>query len=264
MKKTILSLVIGLTVWTTSAFAGFNIMDLTNKSAVDDQLAPVVKILGTGMNTGIYAPNSGKFFSFGLQAQGTTFDKSGFFKDITTPVLPASFFGYAGARIPFIGVGAYIRYFSIAPFYKELPLSFLGFGASYDKNFLLLFNIKAVGSYNVLSVKPSYTQDLSGKKLTLSGDISMKSYSLNIYGTFTKIPLIKPFAFVGLSKNVFKVDGSISVAVGSATPYSIPVTSEKSPLYAHLGAGVSLFKILTVEASVLPSLSASLSVGFAL
>ncbi|GEM_PF-5528253 len=263
MKRIILSLLILMGLG-SQVSAQFDISMLTNKSPAvwDEQLAPVTKLLATGLNTGIYVPTSCKLLSIGVQGFGLTYDKKGVFKTLTLPAIPVPAYVFAGARIPFIGISAYARGMYLPV--PNLPIKFYGAGLGYDKTFLVFINLKAVASYNALSIESTYSYKKDTTETKMKGTISFNAASLNIYGTLAKIPLVKPYAFVGISKNSLNIKGNVDFYNSDTLIFSNP-TNYTNPLFtAHLGAGVHLFKILSVEANLLPKMSISASLGFSL
>lgn len=263
MKRIILFLMLIAGI-TSQAQAQISIADLTNKTGaiLDEQLVPVTKLLATGLNTGIYVPTSCKLFSVGIQAFAVTYDQEGAFATLDLPVLPVPAYGYAGVRIPFLGLSGYVRGIYLPV--PDMPITFFGAGVGYDKTFLVFLNLKAVASYNMMSIKANLTQDDGTTKTVMDGEVGFNATSLNVYATFAKIPLVKPYAFVGASYNRLGVDAKLDVSV-SGSPLPQVNLDYSNPLFTpHVGLGVHLFKVLSVEGNLLPKLSISASVGFAL
>ena len=136
----------------------FNISGLNNQaqSYVEEQLQPVVKTIAGGLNTGLYAPVSGKVIAFGIQANVVSLPTEGVFSTLTNSsdysYLPVPF-AYVGARIPFVGINVMARGL-IIPIDADKKPTVIGFGIGWEPDLLPILSTKVMIDYHLMSNFP--------------------------------------------------------------------------------------------------------------
>lgn len=243
MKMKRLSIFIIIIIFiASSSYAGYwndplKIMNITNyrKDRAKKEIKPVIDALGTGLNSGIFAPVSGKILSFGIQANiviPNLYNKEELLKE--APVIPFPFV-YAGVRIPGFGINLFARG-GIFPFFKGKTMWIVGVGGGLERKFIPLLSTKLIIQYHRMENFPY---------------INATSWGGTIIASFTKIPLITPFAFIGLNNTEIKISDEIKIEdkIYDETNFQV-------------GGGIKLFKVVTLEVNFLPMISSSVSLGF--
>ncbi len=242
LKKILINIFI-LIFAMSASYAGdpLNIEDISDKvkSEAEEQIAPVIDIMSACLNAGIFSSVCGNFFSFGVQVNASQLKKEGLLEDVDLPGIGLPF-AYIGGRIPGIGF-KYINIFArgmVFP-YKGKKVKIIGMGVGWEPGFVPLISFKLIIQYHFLQDFPY---------------IEVNSLGGTIFGSLSFIPLITPFAFIGLNNTGISTPG---IKILNET---VDFSSDK--IIFHLGAGLNLFKILTLEIGFLPVISGSLGVGF--
>ena len=261
MKKACLGAVILFVIASSPVFAELSLTDLTNNDLIKEELLPVAKFMSAGLNTGIYTPTSGKIFSLGIQAHLIVAETKGVFQGLPFPGIPLPVYIYAGVRVPLVGVSFYVRGFYL-PVMMGMKVSLFGVGAGWDKR-LGPVNLRGVASFNRFSLDIDQYEAASGSvTTTLSGSVGFNAASVNAFATLAVIPLFRPYVTFGLSVNQLALAGDFSVTSGASTE-NVSQTYSLVTANVHVGAGIQLLKVLTIEAYFLPLISGSVSLGFA-
>ncbi len=237
MKK-IIVVTLSLMLIATSLFAEdpFKIMTLANKAKdyAENQLEPVVDVIGSGLNTGLYAPLSGKLLAVGLQANIVPMKNEGVLTNVNTPsVFPLGFL-YAGLRIPVIGIDALARGLAIP--YSGKTLYIYGGGIGWEPDLVPFISTRVLLTYHKIENIPYIP--------------SVSSFGANIVGAFTKIPFFTPFLTLGFNSTTLNTD----LLIGTEK------LSVNRSLF-QMNIGFKLF-FVTAEVGIIPANTISISAGF--
>ncbi|MDD5066952.1 MAG: hypothetical protein PHF84_07880 [bacterium] len=205
------------------------------KAEAEKQVAPVLDLFTSGLNSGIYAPVSGKILSFGIQFNAVSIKNEGVLKDIDLSVLPLPF-AYLGIRIPAFGINAFFR--GIGFPYEGKTMKIIGFGAGWEPTFIPVISIKMLIHYHMLRDFPF---------------IDVNSIGGTIIGALTAIPLVTPYATLGLNNTSLTTKGL--KAMGTSEEFTMDNTA------FLLGVGLKLLKVVTAEVQFIPAMTYSLSLG---
>lgn len=218
-----------------------NIQELALKTKADAQkeFEYVIDLFSSGLNSGIYAPVSGKVFSIGVQANMVPVMEEGILKNADVPVLPLPFV-YAGLRIPGFGINIFAR--GIAYPYQKKTVKIVGIGGGWEPGLIPLFSTKLIIHYHYLKDFPF-----------LKGN----TFGGTIITAFDKIPLLNvvlvPYAAFGMNNTAFSTP-KVNV-LNETSDFSMNKTK------FQFSAGAQLFKFITLEAGIVPTFSGSVSLG---
>ena len=185
LKKTgiLFLILISFATYSFSESDPVNIKQLQSylKNDAKAEFEPVIDLLSTGLNNGIFAPVSGHIISFGIQANIVPIKQKGILKNanLSSLIVP---FAYAGIRIPRFGINIFARGMTLS--YKNKNLKIIGLGGGWEPDFIPLINTKLIVHYHTLKNFPY----LEGK--SLGG---------TIIASLSTIPLITPFCTLGFN-----------------------------------------------------------------
>jgi len=212
-----------------------NLGEITNliKSEAEKKITPVVEMFGNGVNTGIYAPLSGKIVAVGVQCNYVPVKKEGLLADVTVSGVPLLFV-YGGIRVPGIGINLFARGGALPVWGKTIK--YYGIGGGWEPDLIPLLNTKLIISYHAVKDFPL---------------LSASSIGGNIIAAFTKIPFVKPFATLGFNRTT--IDTEVSAA-GETAKFSV----SSSEFQMTIGAKLFMF---TLEFGIVPANTISVSAG---
>ncbi len=205
------------------------------KKEAKKSFEPVIDLMSTGLNAGIYAPVSGKIISAGIQANVVIVKKEGLLKDVDIPVILFPF-AFIGLRIPGFGVNIFARGM-VFP-YQEKTIKIIGIGGGWEPDFIPLFTTKLIIQYHFIKDFPF---------------IEGNSFGGTIITVFDKIPLICPFITFGLNNT--------SLATPDIQVLNETINFSMNKTKFQLGAGIKLLNIITLEAGIIPVWTGSISLG---
>lgn len=205
------------------------------KKEAEKSFEPVIDIMSTGLNTGIYAPVSGKIISAGIQANVIIVKKEGLLKDADIPVVLFPF-AFIGLRAPVFGVNIFARGM-VFP-YQDKTIKIIGIGGGWEPDFIPIFTTKLIIQYHFLKNFPF---------------IEGNSFGGTMIVAFDKIPFICPFVIFGLNNT--------SLATPDIQVLDETINFSMNKTKFQLGAGIKLLNIITLEAGIIPVWTGSISLG---
>ena len=230
-------LIVAILIFATAMYAGdpLNVTEIENlaKKEAEKQFEPVIDLFGSALNTGIYAPVSGKLLTIGLQGNFVPIKKEGILSDADVSVVLLPFL-YAGVRIPGIGIDLLARGVAVPISGKTAKV--LGFGAGWEPSLVPIINTKLILTYHTINDFPY---------------LSVKSFGGNIIAAFTKLPFVTPFATFGFNSTTIETEVSV---LNETAKFSM----SKSKFQMSVGAKL-LFVVL--EAGIVPANTISVSAG---
>lgn len=206
------------------------------QSEAESQFEPVLKVIDSGLNSGIFAPLSSKVFSFGIQSDLVSVGNDGVLQNATVKYVDEPFI-YAGLRIPGIGVDVFAR--GIIFTFQGQTTTIYGFGAGYEPAILSIIDTKIVLQYHGI-------KNLFGIQGNSVGGTAIADLNL--------IPLITPFITLGLN--------NISLTAPGVHVFDSTADFSMSKVFFQGGFGVKFLKILIVEMDYLPMPTYSISIGY--
>lgn len=213
-----------------------NLGGITNlvKTEAEKEIAPVVDMFANGVNTGIYAPLSGKIVAVGVQCNYVPVKKEGLLTDVTISGVPILFL-YGGIRVPGIGINLFARG-GLLPVWGE-TIKYYGIGGGWEPDLIPMISTKLIIAYHAIKDFPL---------------LSANSIGGNIIASFTKIPFVKPFMTLGFNRTT--IDTEVSASDETAK-FSV----SSSEFQMTIGAKLFMF---TLEFGIVPANTISVSAGF--
>ena len=242
MKKILLVILLFAILLPSQILAAdpFNLSSLSNTLAtqIKDNIQPVVDMLNTTLNNGMFNIADSKLLTVGLQATLSPFPDAGYLTNIIDlpgqAIIPMLFVAF---KVPQTGLGAYVRGAYVPKSFAgtDKDLSILGFGVGWEVTKILpipLIHIAAYANYH-----------------TIKGidDFEFSSLSFQAIG-WLSLPLIKPFAEIGISYGSLKVnEPTIKAALTVLGQETITSTKIRTAIGAELFGFVNLSMTLSPD-----------------
>jgi len=243
MKKLcIIAVILLLPIMSFGATSPYDLTALsgTNASAIQDSVKGLSDMLTTGLNSGMYPLAFPGSFSIGVQATLMPVAKEGIYNISTDP---ASYtyipFVFAALKLP-VGLGVFARGL-IIPGEGEggADITVYGGGVGFDLEKLIPLPLISVKAY------------VSAHFVNGVHDFSFSTYSAQLVAAIKWLPVLTPFAEVGIAASSMKVSKD-------QLSLTEEVSFSNAPIKVAVGAEVFGFASLSVN--ILPDISYNLSV----